>query len=159
MRRKVYVETSVISYLTARQSNDAIKSACQQITRLWWDTGRASVLAFISPYVVEEAGAGDPLAASERIEVLRALPVLPIAPGVLELAEFLLLGGGLPPKARLDALHIACATYHEVDVLLTWNCTHIANPAKLPVMRGLCAARGYKLPELVTPFELMEILQ
>jgi predicted nucleic acid-binding protein len=159
MKRRVYIETSVISYLTARPSNDSIKSACQHITRLWWDMGRTSVLAFISPYVVEEASAGDPLAALERIEVLRAVPVLPIAPEILDLAEFLLLGGGLPPKARLDALHIACAAYHEIDVLLTWNCTHIANPTKLPVMRGLCAAKGYKLPELVTPFELMEVPQ
>jgi len=159
MKRKVYIETSVISYLTARPSNDSIKSACQHITRLWWDAGRASVLAFISPYVVEEASAGDPLAALERIEVLRAIPVLPVAPEILDLAEFLLLGGGLPSKARLDALHIACAAYHEIDVLLTWNCTHIANPTKLPVMRGLCSARGYKLPELVTPFELMEVPQ
>lgn len=159
MKRKVYVETSVISYLTARPSNDSIKAACQQITRLWWDAGRTSVAAYISPYVVEEASAGDPLAAAERIEALRVLPVLPVAPEILELAEFLLLGGGLPVKARLDALHIACAAYHEVDVLLTWNCTHIANPAQLPVMRGLCAARGYRLPELVTPFELMETTQ
>lgn len=156
MKRRIYVETSVISYLTARPSNDSIKSACQQITRLWWDAGRDSVLAYISPYVVEEASAGDPVAALERIEALRPLPVLPIAHEILHLAEFLLLGGGLPAKARLDALHIACAAYHGMDVLLTWNCTHIANPAKLPVMRGLCAARGYKLPELVTPFELME---
>jgi predicted nucleic acid-binding protein len=159
MKRKVYIETSVISYLTARQSNDSIKSACQQITRLWWNAGRVSVLAFISPYVVEEASAGDPLAALERIEALRTIPVLPIAPEILELAEFLLLGGGLPSKARLDALHIACAAYHDIDVLLTWNCTHIANPTKLPVMRGLCAAKGYKLPELVTPFELLEAPQ
>ena len=159
MKRKVYIETSVISYLTARPSNDSIKSACQQITRQWWDAGRVSVLAFISPYVVEEASAGDPLAALERIEALRTIPVLPIAPETLELAEFLLLGGGLPSKARLDALHIACAAYHEIDVLLTWNCTHIANPTKLPVLRGLCAAKGYKLPEPVTPFELLEAPQ
>jgi len=156
MKRKIYIETSVISYLTARPCNDSIKTACQQITRLWWDAGRVEVSAFISPYVVEEASAGDPEAAKERIEALRTIPVLPTAPKIIELAEFLLLGGGLPSKARLDALHIACASYHEIDVLLTWNCTHIANPAKLPVMRGLCAAKGYKLPELVTPFELME---
>lgn len=156
MKRRIYVETSVISYLTARPSNDAIKSACQQITRQWWEGGRMSVLAYISPYVVEEASAGDSVATLERIEALRPIPVLPIAHEVLDLAEFLLLGGGLPPKARFDALHIACAAYHGMDVLLTWNCTHIANPTKLPVMRGLCAAKGYKLPELVTPFELME---
>ena len=88
---------------------------------------------------------------------MRTIPVLPITPEIPELAEFLLLGGGLPPKAGLDALHIACAAYHEMDVLVTWNCTHIANPVQVPVMRGLCAARGYKLPELVTPFELMEV--
>ena len=102
--------------------------------------------------MVEEANAGDPDAALERIKAIQTIPVLPIAEEIPTLAEFLLLGGGL----RLDALHIACAAYHEIDVLLTWNCTHIANPAQLPVMRGLCAAKGYKLPELVTPFELME---
>lgn len=159
IKRKIYVETSVISYLTARPSSDAIKAACQQITRLWWDDGRTTVLTYISPYVVEEASSGDPLAAADRIEALRQIPLLSIEPEILDLAQFLLLGGGLPAKARLDALHIACAAYHDMDVLLTWNCTHIANPTQLPVMRGLCAARGYKLPELVTPFELMEPIQ
>jgi predicted nucleic acid-binding protein len=142
MKRQIYIETSVISYLTARPSNDSIKTACQQITRLWWDAGRVAVSDFISPYVVEEASAGDPQAARERIEALRTIPVLPTAPEIIELAEFLVLGGGLPTKAHLDALHIACASYHQVDILLTWNCAHIANPARLPVMRGLCAARG-----------------
>ena len=113
---------------------------------------------FISPYVIEEANAGDPGAASERIKAIQDIPVLPISEEIPVLAEFLLLGGGLPSKARLDALHNACAAYHEMDVLLTWNCTHIANPKQLPVMRGLCAAKKYKLPELVTPFELMETL-
>lgn len=117
------------------------------------------MLVFVSPYVVEEASAGDPIAAAQRIEALRTVPVLPLAPGILELAEFLLLGGGLPARARLDALHIACAAIHGMDLLLTWNCAHIANPLKVPVMRGLCASRGYKLPELVTPFEVMEASQ
>jgi predicted nucleic acid-binding protein len=158
MQRRVYIETSVVSYLTARPSNNVIKSACQQITRAWWDSGRIAVSSYISPYVIEEASAGDPAAAAERVEALRTILVLPIADEIPHLAEFLLLGGGLPAKARIDALHIACAAFHEIDVLLTWNCTHIANPAQLPVMRGLCAAKGYKLPELVTPFELMEVL-
>jgi len=158
LKRRVYIETSVVSYLTARPSNDVIRAACQQITQLWWNSGRTAVSSYISPYVVEEASAGDTKAAAERLEALRAIPVLPVAPEIPELAEFLLLGGGLPSKARLDALHIACAAFHEIDVLLTWNCTHIANPMQLPVMRGLCAAKGYKLPELVTPFELMEVL-
>lgn len=156
--RRVYIETSVISYLTARPSSDVIRLACQQVTQLWWDSGRVAISSYISPYVVMEAGAGDPEAAGKRIEVLRDIPVLPILPEVVHLAEFLLLGGGLPAKARLDALHIACAACHEMDILLTWNCTHIANPVRLPVMRGLCSAKGYKLPEVITPFELMENL-
>jgi predicted nucleic acid-binding protein len=156
MSRRIYVETSIVSYFTSRPSNDLIKSACQQITKSWWESGRTTSLAYISPYVVEEAAMGDPEAASERLKVLREFPVLPIALEIPDLAEFLLLGGGLPAKARIDALHIACAAYHEIDILLTWNCAHIANPARLPVMRGLCAAKGYRLPEMVTPFELME---
>jgi hypothetical protein len=148
--RRVYIETSVVSYLTARPSNDVIRAACQQLTQTWWSSGRTAVSSYISPYVVEEVSAGDPTAAAVRIEALRTIPVLPITTDIPHLAEFLLLGGGLPPKARIDALHIACAAYHEMDVLLTWNCTHIANPVQLPVMRGLCAAKGYKLPELVT---------
>lgn len=159
MKRTVYIETSVVSYLTARPSQDAIVAACQQITRSWWDTGRLAASSYISPYVVEEAGNGNPQAAEQRLAALRPIPVLPVNPEIPELAEFLLLGGGLPAKARIDALHIACAAYHRIQVLLTWNCTHIANPAQTPVLRGLCAARGFTLPELVTPFELMEASQ
>lgn len=154
---RIYIETSVISYLVARPSQDVIQLACQQITQLWWNSSRLAVSLYISPYVVIEASAGDPVAAEKRIEVLRDLSILPISSKVIELADYLLLGGGLPAKARFDALHIACAACHEMDILLTWNCAHIANPAQLPVMRGLCAAKGYKLPELVTPFELMRL--
>ena len=159
MKRTVYIETSVVSYLTARPSQDAILAACQQITRSWWDNGRLAGSSYISPYVIEEASNGDPEAARQRLAALRPIPVLPVNPEIPELAEFLLLGGGVPAKARIDALHIACAAYHRIQVLLTWNCTHIANPAQTPVLRGLCAARGFTLPELVTPFELMEALQ
>lgn len=159
MPKSVYIETSVVSYLTARPSQDVIVAACQQITRSWWDAGRAMVSTYISPYVIEEASNGDPEAAQQRLAALRPIPVLAVNAEILELAEFMLLGGGLPPKARIDALHIACAAYHRIRVLLTWNCAHIANPAQAPVLRGLCAARGFTLPELVTPFELMETLQ
>lgn len=155
--QSIYIETSVVSYLTARSSQDEIISACQRITRSWWDNGRTAATCFISPYVIEEASGGDPKAAEERLAALRPIAVLPGAPEIPELAEFLLLGGGLPAKARVDALHVACAAYHDIKVLLTWNCAHIANPALLPVMRGLCAAKGYTLPEMVTPFELMEV--
>ena len=111
MKPYIYIETSVVSYLTARPSKDLVKLACQQITQSWWNTGRLAASHFISPYVIEEANAGDPSAASERIKAIQTIPVLPISEEIPVLAEFLLLGGGLPSKARLDALHIACAAY------------------------------------------------
>lgn len=156
MKTLVYIESSVVSYLVARAPADPIKSAWQAVTRQWRDTKRAKVTACISPYVIEEVGAGDPQAAKERIDAIRGLTVLDTNSDIEALADFLLLGGGLPAKARFDALHIACAAYHGMNVVLTWNFKHIANPVQLPVMRGLCAARGYRLPELVSPLEMME---
>lgn len=159
MKPTVYIESSVISYLTARSSADPIKSAWQAVTVQWWNTKLDQVTACISPYVIEEVSAGDPGAAKQRIDMIRPLTVLDTNDEIEALADFLLLGGGLPPNARFDALHIACAAFHNVNVVMTWNFKHIANPVQLPVMRGLCAARGYRLPELVSPLEMMENLQ
>jgi predicted nucleic acid-binding protein len=156
MKPLVYIESSVISYLTARASVDPIRSAWQAVTTQWWAARLAQVSACISPYVIEEVSAGDPAAAKQRIDAIRGLIVLDTNDEIEALADFLLLGGGLPAKARFDSLHIACAAYHGVNVVVTWNFKHIANPVQLPVMRGLCAARGYRLPELVSPLEMME---
>jgi predicted nucleic acid-binding protein len=156
MKPLVYIESSVVSYLTARPTADPIRSAWQAVTTQWWNTRLDHVTACISPYVIEEVSAGDPDAAKQRIDVIRNLNLLDTNEEVEALADFLLLGGGLPAKARFDALHIACAAHHGVNVVLTWNFKHIANPVQLPVMRGLCAARGYRLPELVSPLEMME---
>lgn len=156
MKPLVYIESSVISYLTARVSDDPIKNAWQVVTTQWWNTKMDACNASISPYVIEEVSAGDPEAAKLRIDAIRGLSVLDTNGEIEALADFLLMGGGLPLKARFDALHIACAAYHGVNVVLTWNFKHIANAVQLPVMRGLCAARGYRLPELVSPLEMME---
>ena len=159
MKPIVYIESSVISYLTSRPSADPIKNAWQAVTVQWWNTKLDQVTACISAYVIEEVSAGDPEAARQRIDMIRPLTVLDTNAEIEALADFLLLGGGLPPKARFDALHIACAAVHNVNIVMTWNFKHIANPVQLPVMRGLCAARGYRLPELVSPLEMMENLQ
>jgi hypothetical protein len=156
MKPLVYIESSVISYLTARPSADPLKGAWQSVTKLWWDTRRDQVTACISPFVVEEVSAGDPEAAKQRIEVIRSLNMLDTNEEIEALTDYLLLGGGLPANARFDALHIAYAAYHSVNVVLSWNFRHIANPVQLPVMRALCNARGYRLPQLVLPLEMME---
>ena len=156
MKPLVYIEASVISYLTARPSSDPIKNSWQSVTQQWWTTKLGTVTSCISPYVIQEIQGGDANAAQERLDAVRTLAVLETNTEIEAIADYLLLGGGLPQKARLDALHIACAAYHSVNILLTWNFKHIANPMQLPIMRGLCAAKGYRLPELVSPLEMLE---
>lgn len=156
MKLLVYIEASVVSYLTARPSSDPIKNTWQSITQQWWATKLDTVTSCISPYVIQEIQGGDVNAAKERLDAVRDLAVLETNTEIEAIADYLLLGGGLPQKARLDALHIACAAYHSVNILLTWNFKHIANPVQLPIMRGLCAAKGYRLPELVSPLEMLE---
>jgi predicted nucleic acid-binding protein len=155
MKPLVYIEASVVSYLTARPSKDARQRTMQEVTKQWWTEQLTHVQGCFSPFVTEEIEIGDPTAAKERMNALQGLISLPSNEEILLLAEYLLRGGGLPQKARLDALHIACAAHHRVDVLLTWNFKHIANPTQMPVSRGLCSAKGYQMPELVSPLEML----
>ena len=151
--RRTYIETSVVSYLTAWPSRDLVRAAHQQVTREWWAT-RASFELHISQFVLDEAAAGDAVAAAERLEALRDLPLLDVTEDVILLATDLVAGGGLPAKARVDALHVAVATVHGMDFLLTWNCTHIANAATRGTIEELCRAAGFEPPIICTPLEL-----
>ena len=127
MPKSVYIETTIPSYLTARPSRDLLRAAHQEITREWWEDHRGRFDLFASPVVVEEAGRGDPDAARRRLDALDGLPLLEMTEEVFELARSLLETGVLPEKAGIDALHIAAATVHGMDILLTWNCKHLAN--------------------------------
>src|SRR5262245_50974186 len=102
-------------------------AANQTITREWWELGRHQFDLYISQAVVEEVSAGDPNAASRRLEALQGIPLLATSQESNLLAKTLLEGVPLPPKAQTDALHIALAAVHGTNYLVTWNCTHIAN--------------------------------
>ena len=128
MKLKVYVETSVVSYLTAWRSPQLIMAAQQEATRDWWDNRHSRYDIFISEAVLDEAAGGDPEAAKRRWEAIELLDQLPITGAAIRLATSLMSDVPLPPKAHVDALHIAIAATHGMDYLLTWNCTHIANP-------------------------------
>ena len=127
MKRKVYIETSVISYLTARPSKNVIEAGHQQSTYLFWDR-RSEFELVASELVVAECGAGDVSAASKRLDALLGIPLLDITAGSVALARGLVAAGIVPVRATEDAMHISIATVHYVDYLLTWNCRHIANP-------------------------------
>jgi predicted nucleic acid-binding protein len=127
MKRKIYIETSVISYLTSRPSKTIIGAAHQQITLAWWDS-RHQYELFVSESVLRECAAGDPVAAEKRLASVCDLPLLTITEKALNIAEALVKERIVPLKAAEDALHISIAIVNNVDYLLTWNCKHIANP-------------------------------
>ena len=154
MSARTYLETTIVSYLTAWPSRDLVLAAHQQVTRDWWAT-RGSCELFISQFVLDEAAAGDAAAAAQRLEAIRDATLLDVTEDAILLAGDLVAGGGLPPKARLDALHVAMATVHGMDFLITWNCKHIANAATRHIIEDLCRAAGFEPPVICTPLELL----
>ena len=155
MKKRVYLETSMISYLAARPSRDLITAANQQISHEWWDRRHLDFELVASRYVWIEAAAGDPQAAVGRLALLANVVELPPSRQVELLATVLCEQGALPAKARLDALHVAAAAVAGVDYLLTWNCTHIANAETLPRIEAVCRAQGFEPPRISTPLELL----
>lgn len=154
MKRKIYLETSVISYLTAKPSKTIIGAAHQQITAAWWDK-RSEYQLFVSESVLKECAAGNPVAASKRLEIVEKLPLLLITEESFQIAQSLLERQIIPVKAAEDGLHIAIATVHQVDYLLTWSCKHIANPEIQRNISAYLDEIGLFLPFICTPEELL----
>lgn len=154
MKRKIYLETSVISYLTARPSRTIIGAAHQQITQIWWDR-RHDFDLYVSDVVLDECANGNMEAAERRIGAVKGIPLLEVTDTAIEIASALMTRGIVPKKAAQDALHIAVATVHGMDCLLTWNCKHIAN---IDIQRQIAhhlESMGWLLPILCTPEELL----
>ena len=151
MKSRLYLETTVPSYLTSRPSRDLVIAARQQITREWWERRRGSFQIYISQLVLDEAGAGDTAASRERLKVLQSLPLLEITADVTVLASSFLASGTIPRKAATDAAHIAIAAVHGMDFLVTWNCVHIANAAIAKSLALISLKHGYECPVICTP--------
>jgi len=151
--RTVYVETSIVSYLTARPSRDVVLAGHQHTTRRWW-RGRRSFRLVISQLVLDEAGAGDPISRTRRLRTLRGIPILSLTDRAAELAAALVRRGALPRKATVDAFHIGIAAAHQIDFLLTWNCKHLANAATRGTIEAVCRSAGLAPPTICTPEEL-----
>ncbi len=154
MKPKVYLETTVVSLLTARPARDVIMMSMIAQTKKWWVTERERFELIVSDIVIREAAAGDVAAARRRNEVLQQLVAVENDAESQALADVFLQNMALPAKASDDALHIAIAAVNQMDYLLTWNCRHIANAAMRPKLEGLCLAEGYRCPIICTPPEL-----
>jgi predicted nucleic acid-binding protein len=157
MKPSLYLETSIVSYLTARPSHDLIRAAHQQVTRDWWEM-RSDFEIYTSQIVLDEAGAGNMEAAKRRLSALQDALLLTLTPDAGRLAREILDQGGMPAKARVDAVHVALAAVHGLDYLLTWNCAHIANAAMRGKIEAICRAAGFGPPVICTPIELLKAL-
>ena len=157
MKPTLYLETTIPSYLTARPSRDPLMSGQITATKQWWRLRRGDFELFISQLVLDEAARGDAAAAARRMRILVGLPRWQVTSEVDRLAEAILQRHLLPPKAAVDAFHIATATVHGAHFLLTWNCAHINNREMLPQVERLCWERRHKLPVVCTPLELMGV--
>ena len=156
MAQKVYLETSVVSYLAARPSRDLLVAGHQQATISWWDLERHRYDVVVSELVIEEARVGNPEAAAKRLDYLKGLDLIEITGDVANLSHELVRGNATPEKANTDALHISICAVHEIDYLLTWNCKHINNPHTRRLIDKICLGAGFTPTIICTPEELSE---
>jgi len=157
MRKKVYIETSVVSYLAGRPTADLQITVDQQWTHRWWEGRRQRYDLVTSEFVHEEAACGNRELAAKRLEYLQGIQVLSILQEVHDTAKAIVSSGALPPKALVDAYHVAICATHGVDALLTWNCKHLANRFLFGKIDDLLEQLGYVCPLMVTPWELLEM--
>jgi predicted nucleic acid-binding protein len=154
---KVYVETSVISYLVApRNRRDLIVAANQELTNEWWATRREKFDLYVSAIVLAEVSRGNKELAAARVAVAGELALVAISDVATALANALVSGAGIPQPAYEDALHIAIAATGGLDYLLTWNCKHIANAVIIPYVNRVIRSFGYEPPLIYTPQQLLE---
>lgn len=155
MSETVYIETSIFGYLTARATKNLSLAANIEITRDWWESRRSAFTLCISQAVLNEVARGDPEIAAQRLEMIREITLLELNQAVLDLAAQFLSRSNLPSKADIDAIHIAAATVHGLNYLLTWNCKHIANAQIQKKLAEISLDLGYQLPIICTPYELL----
>jgi predicted nucleic acid-binding protein len=150
----VYVETSVIGYLTSWPRKDVTVAGHQRTTRTWWATATDRFELFVSQPVIDECSEGDQDAVLDRLDCIRALSVLPTTAEAESLANELMCERAVPSSEPRDALHIALAAVHGVEFLVSWNFRHIVNASLRPVIERVCRDNGHEPPILCTPEEL-----
>ena len=157
MMKRIYVETTVVSYLTAKPSRDIIVAGHQDATREVWSQLSSKYETYISALVFEEAGKGDHAQARMRLAAIESFPMLDVDEEARLLAERIILRKAVPAEYPEDALHIAIAAVNGMEVILTWNFAHLNNPFTRKLVRQVVETEGYECPEICSPEELLEV--
>jgi len=153
-RKKIYIETTIISYATSRVSRDVIVASRQLASRILLDKC-SDFEAYISVLVLAEIESGDTKRATMRCEVVSHFPVLQVTEQAEHLADRLIHAKAVPERFKEDALHLAIAAVNGIDVIVTLNFAHINNPFTLGKIRGLVESCGYRFPEVSSPDALI----
>jgi PIN domain len=153
MKPKVYIETSIPSFYYEGRVEPEME-ARRQWTRQWWDNAENYSL-ISSVAVLDELNRGDFPNKEKAIELITDLPLLPVEEAIAEIVAAYIQHKVMPNDPLGDALHLALASYHKCDFLLTWNCRHLANANKFGHIRRVNAMLGLYIPLLVTPLELI----
>ena len=159
IKPRVYIESTVISYLVARPSDNPILASRQEASRQLWEDYADRFEFVISQLVQDEIQRGDVTASQQRLEVVSRLTVLEILPEVDMLVQKLLETGAVPRNSEPDAQHIAIATVQSVEYLVSWNHKHIVNEYKLDHINSVCRNAGFQPTIICTPTQLMEDIQ
>ncbi len=153
-KQRVYVETSIPSwYCQTRTDMESVVR--RNWTQHWWDFKRDSYEVYISPAVLDELSDGDYPTRQDALALVAEIPALPIVREIEEIVRTYIDHLLMPANPAGDALHLAMASYHKCDFLLTWNCQHLANANKFQHIRVINGMLGLHVPSLVTPLELL----
>lgn len=155
MSKTVYIETSVPSfYYELRPEPEMV--ARRDWTRRWWAVALERFDLVTSPAVIDELERGDYPSREDCLTLVEGLDLLEITPAVLDVVDTYIARHVMPEDPAGDALHLALASVHRCDFLVTWNCRHLANANKFGHIRRVNTLLGLYVPTLVTPLELLE---
>jgi len=157
VKKRIYLETTVVSYLAAKPSRDIIVAGHQDATRELWPELSAKYETYISALVFEEAKKGDPDQAQIRLAAISSFPMLDIDDEARLLAEKIVGRRAVPAEYPEDALHIAVAAVNGIEVIITWNFAHLNNPFTRKKVRQIVEGEGFECPEICSPEELLEV--
>lgn len=155
MSKTVYIETSVPSFFHEARSEPEMV-ARRAWTRRWWAVAPERYDLVTSPAVIDELERGEYPSRDECLKLVERLELLEITPAVLDVVDTYISRHVMPADPAGDALHLALASVHRCDFLVTWNCRHLANANKFGHIRRVNTLLGLYVPSLVTPLELLE---
>ena len=151
-KKRIYIDTSIpSSYYTLRTDEDAL--AKQRMTQHWWGEYANQFSLTSSPAVIEELTRGRSEAIQMRRALIESIELLPITDRILQIARIYTDRLIMPQDPHGDALHVAIASFHSVDAILTWNLAHIANPNKIHLIQQVNSELGLSTPDLTTPLD------